>query len=164
MDVLIQFGIVIALALIGLVFGSINEQRHYRSIRQREARLKRILVFNEKQTPRIASGQPFYLVQGSVVISSDYFKTLAAGLRNLFGGNLRMYERLLDRARREAVLRMKEQARAHGATLIVNVLFETSSLKQPNQRGVVCCEVLVYGTAFVLPQSQSRKPKARLDT
>ncbi len=76
---------------------------------------------------------------------------MAAGLRSLFGGRLIGYETLLDRARREAVLRMKQQAADRGAHLVVNVLFETSTLNQ-NQRGsIISCEVLVYGTAFVVP-------------
>jgi len=117
----------------------------------REAKYRHILLFNGKRTPLMLSGQPFHLVQGSVVISSDYFKNIAAGLRGLFGGNLKSYEALLDRARREAVLRMKQQAHEQGAHMIVGVLFETSTLNQGEGKKPVCCEVLAYGTAFVVP-------------
>ena len=46
-----------------------------------------------------------------VVISLDHFKRFLAGLRALVGGRIRSYETLLDRARREALMRMKEAAR-----------------------------------------------------
>ena len=156
MELLINLGFVVLLGLIGLVAGSAIERRHYRSIREREQALKHVLLFNEKRPPLTVSGQPFYIVQGSVVVSSDYFKNLAAGLRSIFGGRLTSYETLLDRARREAVLRMKQQAHERGAHMVVNVLFETSTLNQNDPGSIVSCEVLVYGTAFVVPPASAR--------
>lgn len=152
MEFLLNLAFIVMLGLIGLVFGSLSERKHYRSIREREARLRHVLLFNEKKPPPTATGQPFHLVQGSVVVSSDYFKNMAAGLRSLFGGNLKNYESLLDRARREAVLRMKQQAHDRGAHLVVGVLFETSTLNQNGRGQIVSCEVLAYGTAFVMPR------------
>ncbi len=51
---------------------------------------------------------------GSVVIATDYFKVFAAGLRNLFGGEMKTYRTLMGRARREAIVRMLEQAQELG--------------------------------------------------
>ena len=152
MEALINIGFVFVLGLVGLVFGSWNERKHYRSIVAREAQYKHILVFNEKRPPPEVHGLPFHMVQGSVVVSSDYFKNIAAGLRSFFGGRLRNYESLLDRARREAVLRMKEEAHAQGANVIVNVLFETCNLTQNQPGAIVSCEVLAYGTAWKMPR------------
>ena len=70
------------------------------------------------------------LVIGSAVIGEDYFKRIAAALKSIFGGRLTVYESLMDRGRREAVVRMKQQARAQGATMIFNVRFETASLSE----------------------------------
>jgi len=151
---------IIILALIGLVFGSLNEKKHYRQLRANELKYRHILLFNEKRPPLSVAGQPFYLVQGAVVISSDYFKTMAAGLRSLFGGNLKSYESLLDRARREAVVRLKQQAHEHGAHMVIGVLFETSTLNQNPGNQVMCCEVLAYGTAFVVPPVPRREQTA----
>ena len=89
------------------------------------------------------------LVSGSVVISSDYFKRFIAGLRMLIGGRLNTYESLLDRARREAILRMREEAKALGATQIFNVKLETISIGGRNPNSVSCLEVLAYGTAVI---------------
>lgn len=156
MEALIQLVFFFLLLLLGLTVGSLLERRHYRSIRQREAELRGVLVFNENTPPPAVLGQPCALVSGSVVISSDYFKTVAAFLRNLIGGNMRTNETLLDRGRREAILRMKQQARDQGANLVINVRFATSSMNQNQRRGgLFCCEVLAYGTALRLPAPES---------
>jgi uncharacterized protein YbjQ (UPF0145 family) len=87
------------------------------------------------------------LVYGSVVISVDYFKRLLANLRNIFGGKVKSYETLIDRARREAILRMKEMA--GDARVIVNVRIETATIgRKANQKGVGCIEAIAYGTAI----------------
>ena len=91
------------------------------------------------------------LVCGNVVISVDYFKTVIAGLRNLVGGNITAYESLLDRARREAILRMQEQAATLGSRMIINMKFETSRVSGDAGRGLGSVEVLAYGTALVPP-------------
>jgi uncharacterized protein YbjQ (UPF0145 family) len=145
----------ILLVLTGLAVGTLLERKHYRSIRKRENKLKHILVFAERQPPLHFSGQPFHLVTGSVVISSDYFKTVAAGLKGLIGGRLTSYESLLDRGRREAILRMKEQAAQHGAQVIFNVRLETSMLNQNKRRSIICAEILAYGTALNAPPNNA---------
>ena len=85
-------------------------------------------------------------MSGSTVIASDYFKSFVAGLVNIFGGRVVPFESLLDRARREALLRMKEQARAAGAAYVFNVKYETARVTAG--RGAAL-EVLAYGTAMV---------------
>jgi uncharacterized protein YbjQ (UPF0145 family) len=113
----------------------------------------------DRTTPQRA-----FLVHGTVVVSADYFKTFVAGLRNLFGGRLRTYETLMERARREALLRLKEQARQRGAKMIICVRFETTTIS----RGwAAAMEVLAYGTALI-PEDGSTEhepipaPRSRL--
>jgi len=69
---------------------------------------------------------------------------------------LKSYESLLDRGRREAVLRLKQQASAKGAHMVMGVRFETSTLNQNQGNQIMCCEVLAYGTAFVMPKEQAQ--------
>ena len=88
------------------------------------------------------------LVAGSVVVSVDYFKRFLAGLRGLVGGRVVAYESLLDRARREAILRMKQQARELNAAMVFNIKIETSSISRNARGGVGSIEVLAYGTAL----------------
>ena len=138
--------IVAVLLVVGYIIGSNRERAHYKSIHEREAALRNILVF-ESKFPATESGSGGDLVQGNVVVSADYFKIFVAGLRKLVGGRLRTFESLLDRGRREAILRMKEQARDMGANHIFNVRFETSSVSKGAEGAIGSVEVLVYGSA-----------------
>ena len=149
MELLFQFGLFAELLLIGWSIGGVTERRHFRSLVEREAALRDILVFNERRPPADRDFRRAELVMGSVVIGEDYFKRFAATLRSLFGGTLRMYESLMDRGRREALVRLKEAARRQGATMVFNVRFETSSLSaDTGQRGIFSAEFIAYGTAL----------------
>ena len=138
--------IIIPLVL-GYFIGSYLEKKHYVSIRKREEdliALPAIVLKKPLQENMVKSAR---LVRGSVVISSEAFKRLLAGLRNIFGGNVKVYESLVDRARREAILRMKESAL--GADEIINIRIETCSIYKNSKSGNVgSIEVLAYGTAL----------------
>lgn len=151
MDLLIQLGIFLALLLIGLLFGRVAEKRHFAHIARREADLRDILIFNERRLPEGEAFHSAALVTGSVVIAEDYFKKVAAALRGFVGGRLTAYESLMDRGRREAIVRMKEEARRRGATMVFNVRFETSSLSETtgSQSPLFSAEFIAYGTAVV---------------
>ncbi|MDR2030910.1 MAG: YbjQ family protein [Azoarcus sp.] len=146
--------VVFFLGVIGYVFGTLGQGRHYRSIKQREAQYRDILVFNEKLPPSEFAGQNFALVCGSVVMGGDYFRQIIAGLKAIFGGRLTSFEAMIDRGRREAILRMKAEARRMGARAIFNVRLETSTLsssKANNEGGLFCMELIAYGTAWCAP-------------
>ncbi|BFM15871.1 heavy metal-binding domain-containing protein [Maricurvus nonylphenolicus] len=149
MEALIQLGIFLLLLTLGYVFGRRAEHRHYRSLIDREDQFRDIVVTTERLPDHEHMGHDFDLVSGSVVVSVDYFKMVAAGLRSLIGGRLRAYESLLDRARREAVLRMQQQARDCNAKLIINTKFETSQISGQAGQGIGSIEVLAYGTALI---------------
>ena len=89
------------------------------------------------------------MVQGNVVISIDYFKRFLAGLRMIFGGRIRAYESLVDRARREALLRMRRAARDMGAAYVFNVRMETASISKGANNAIGSVEVVAYGTAII---------------
>ena len=138
---------IIALVLLGYFVGKRLEANHYRSIQKREEKFRRLPTITLKR-PVEQEGKVvrMELVAGCIVVSIDYFKRILAALRNIFGGNLSSDEPLVDRARREAVLRMKEQC--PGASQIINVRIETSSIFKTSKRGSVgSVEVIAYGTA-----------------
>lgn len=141
--------LVLVLLLVGLVCGRIAEHSHYRKIRLREWQNRELLLFPKRVVPEAYSRHASQLVMGSTVVSVDYFKTFVAGLRNLVGGRVSTFESLLDRARREAILRMQEQARELGADAVMNLKIETSRVSGDAARGVGSVEVLAYGTAMV---------------
>lgn len=139
--------IFLVLLALGYVFGQWNERRHYDSIRKREKLYEKVLAFATRYPPDVATAQDCILVSGSVVVGSDYFKQIVAGLKTLFGGRLTSYETLLDRARREAILRMKLQAMRKGYMMVVNVKFDTTNIAGA-QQGMPMVQVIAYGTAL----------------
>lgn len=141
---------------VGYIAGRLQERRHYASIRRREKELRSVIAIGARVPPDLRTEQECRLVTGCVVISSDYFKKFVLGLRNLVGGRSRGYETLLDRGRREAALRMKEEARRLGSRLIVNVKFESTSISG-NRGSAPAFEILAFGTA-VLPARAPREP------
>jgi uncharacterized protein YbjQ (UPF0145 family) len=134
------------LLVLGYAFGSIAERRHLKSIREREIKQQQLPAIMLKRPLHSNGISRYSLVNGSVVLSIDFFKKFVAGLVNLFGGNMVSYETIVDRARREAILRMKESA--GDASEIINIRIETSSISQSTQQGVGAIEVLAYGTAI----------------
>ena len=141
--------ILITLLALGYGFGRYSETKHYASIQEREKVLNAIPAIASRIPPH---GRPDFdskLVSGSVVISVDYFKQFIAGIRNLLGGRVTSYESLLDRARREAILRMKESAKQLGAEMVFNIKLETASIHKGKGNGIGSVEVLAYGTALI---------------
>lgn len=84
------------------------------------------------------------LVQGSTVRSKHAGRDFMAGLKNIFGGELRAYTELLTESREEATRRMVAQAEAIGANAVLNIRFSTSSIAQG------AAEIFAYGTAVEL--------------
>jgi uncharacterized protein YbjQ (UPF0145 family) len=148
----LQVGVPLALLLVAYGVGSAIERRHFGRLRMRELRSRHMPVATILEVPEGWAVTGSALVTGSCVISLDYFKRFVAGLRLLFGGRIAAYETLLDRARREALLRMKERAYEAGYRAVIGVRFETSQIA-PNGRqgkGTAGVEVLASGTALRL--------------
>lgn len=136
----------LTLLALGYLVGSFLERRHYRDIQRREQALIRQATIPSEVIPG-GHYETLGMAMGTVVISVDYFKRFLAGLRNIFGGRVSAYETLIDRARREAVLRMKEAYPE--ADLFLHVRIDTSAVGSQHltKRGVACLEVCAYGTA-----------------
>jgi len=139
----------VTLLTLGYVVGQWLEKKHFRSIMEREERYRKLLTFNERFPPKGLKSVNVELVGGNVVISIDYFKRIAAGLRGLIGGRVTAYETLVERARREAILRMKESAHNKGASMIINVRLETASIAKGQKQQIGSVEVYAYGTAII---------------
>jgi len=144
-----QLIILAVLISLGYFFGKTAEKKHFKSTLERE---KKCLHQPTTSGKRVLGDdivvEKSHLVTGNVVISIDYFKRMLAGLRNIFGGNDQSYETLVDRARREAVLRMKESC--PDADQVINMRLETSSISKGQKKQVGSVEVLAYGTAVYL--------------
>lgn len=145
MELLLPLG----LLLLGYFVGTQLERKHFADLRAREQALVGFVTSTLRTPPVRRHVQQAELVSGSAVISLDYFKRFVASLKSLVGGRLTTYEPLLDRGRREAMLRMREQAKAGGFDAVIRVRYETSSLATTQgKEGIGGVEMLVYGTAI----------------
>lgn len=144
-----QIIILLVLIALGYFFGRRAETKHFKSIEAKEKEFLNLpaVTFGKK----IVEEKPIEdtrLVTGSVVVSIDYFKRVLASLINIFGGEMTAYESLLDRARREAIIRMKEEA--PNSDIIYNLRIETSSISKNSlkKNNVGSIEAIAYGTAI----------------
>ena len=136
----------LGLLMLGFFIGRHKEKRHYQSIRRREEALLHIPATTSWHHDTEREIEEVRLVFGSTAVSVDYFKRLLAFFRNLIGGEVKAYGSLVDRARREAILRMKESYPQSDA--FINCRLATSSITTGRSRRTACVEVIAYATAL----------------
>jgi uncharacterized protein YbjQ (UPF0145 family) len=148
-NLFMNFGFPLLLLVLAYFTGSMIERRNFRDIRRREEDYAGFPVVSFDTMPADWNVSGSAMVTGSIVVSLDYFKRVIAGLRGLIGGRIKTYEPLLDRARREALLRMTESAREQGYDAVFNVRLETSRLanSRGDGKGIAGVEMLAFGTA-----------------
>jgi len=138
---IVQIVIFAILFSVGFGFGRYNERKHLQYLDEQEQRLAYIRVNNSRF---IESTLPGHMISSNVVISHDYFKYAIANVQNMLGGRLTSYESVVERARREAIVRLKLEAEKMGADQIMGIRLSTTELGM--QGGMV--EVFAYGTAI----------------
>ncbi len=140
--------------------GRFTERRHLRDLDERESRSGDIIVTNLKTIADPASVEGGRMVIGHVVIATDYWKSFATRMRNLVGGEMKSAQSLMIRGRREALMRLIENAREYGATEVYNVRYQFSniSMMRGSKGGAMQVEILAYGTAIVRRSQQIASP------
>ena len=103
-----------------------------------------MIITNIETVPGKTIVKHLGMVSGNTVRSKHAGRDLMAGLKNLFGGELKGYTELLTESREEAIERMVAQAQAIGANAVVNVRLSTSSV------AAGAAELFAYGTAVVV--------------
>lgn len=145
-DLWIVLIIPVVLLLIARIIGSRMERAHYADIAKREARFSDQPALSTKHFVAPGTIRSAALASGSVVVSTDHFKRFISAFRMLVGGEVRSYTTLIERARREAVLRMKESE--PNADVYLNTRLETSTIGATSgNEGMGTVEVLAYATA-----------------
>ena len=140
----------LVLLVVGFTTGRIIERRHIASLHLREAAPGPTLTNLKRPPEGLVATEPSFCC-GSVVIAGDYFKAFGASLKTLVGGRMRTLETVLDRGRREAIQRMREQAAARQADMILDVRLETAIvMRSKGNQGAPATEVIAYGTAVKL--------------
>ncbi len=83
------------------------------------------------------------LVRGNTIRARHIGRDISAAFKNLAGGEITDYTKMLGESREQALDRLIEDAEALGATAVVGMRFTTSSVMQG------AAEILAYGTAVV---------------
>lgn len=84
------------------------------------------------------------LVRGNTIRARHIGRDVMAGLRNIVGGEITDYTKMMAESREQAIDRMIEEAQNIGANAIIGVSFATSMVMQ------MAAEILVFGTAVVV--------------
>jgi uncharacterized protein YbjQ (UPF0145 family) len=103
-----------------------------------------ILISTTETIPGRNITESLGIARGSTVRARNLGRDIFAGLKNLVGGEISEYTRLLADSREEALQRMLLDGQRLGADAIVNVRFTTSNVMQG------AAEILAYGTAVKL--------------
>ena len=142
-----MFNIVITL-LVWYLISKAVETHHYNSIRKRENLYKSLPVLTSYKIFPISKYKDATLVYAEYSAANDYFKKSVVSFLSFFGLNIVTYEKLLDRARREAILRLKEKCKNYDA--IINLKLETVEINSSNNtvnKRIKGLQVLVSATA-----------------
>jgi len=152
-----QLAAAAVLLLLGFLVGRAAEWRHLKRLAAGESRLTHMLVTDIKSFPGGADpALTPVMVTGGAVIATDYFKSFLARLRKIIGGELRSYESLMTRARREAVLRMLEEAHTMGFDAVCNLRLNNADIGgMTGKRGAAMVEAFASGTAYRRPRPAS---------
>lgn len=100
-----------------------------------------MILTNTEEVPGKSITEFYGIVSGSTVRTKHAGRDFMAGLKNVFGGELKGYTELLQESRDEAIKRLKAQAEQLGANAVVNIRFSTSSV------AAGASEIYIYGTA-----------------
>ena len=106
-----------------------------------------MMIATTGELPGMAVVEVKGLVQGNTIRARNVGRDIIAGLRNLVGGEITEYTRLMTESRSEATERMVAEAESLGANAIVGVRFTTSMVIAG------AAELLAYGTAVVVEPS-----------
>lgn len=103
-----------------------------------------MIITNTETVPGKEIGEVLGVVRGSTVRARNVGRDLFAGLKNIVGGEITEYTRLLADAREQALQRLEQEAQGLGADAVVNIRITTSAVMQGSS------EILIYGTAVKL--------------
>jgi len=140
------------LVICGLIIGRTVERRHFARLDQFDAENSDFLVSQLKSYPMAAPDGPDpAIMMSEVVIASDYLKTFLSAWRRIFGGELRSFQTLQTRAKREVVHRLITSARAAGFNAICNVRMNTVDISgaAKTRQGLPMATVVATATAYM---------------
>lgn len=152
-NTVLGLGVPLLLIVLGLVVGKLSEGAHLRSLARRESDLGDMIVADVRAYLGGAVGSKrSALVTAEVVIANDYLKSFFASLRKIVGGELRSYQSLMSRARREVLVKLLTKARGLGHNALCNVRYETADIGgMVSKGGAATVAVTASATAYTTP-------------
>ena len=129
-------------------------RRHRRRLEAGEAQ-KTLPVVLTRAPVAEDSGRARF-VWSSVVISHAAVRSLPVLWRRLVGGRIGALERMLERGRREAVLRLRKAAHAQGCDCVIGVRFAAQGIGIGSDGGFLGVEILAYGTGLATADQPNR--------
>lgn len=103
-----------------------------------------MIIVTTDQIPGRTIKKTMGLVRGNTIRARHVGHDIAAAFKNLVGGEIRDYTKMMAESREQALDRMIEEAQGLGADAIIGVRFTTSMIMQN------ASEILAYGTAVIL--------------
>ncbi len=152
MGILIGLAITGFLLILGFTVGTILEKRHFGKLEGREA-VNRLTLQTQSKIflSPTAGGKTPTLIHSETVVASDYFKNFLSAFRKFFGGEMKSYHSLMERARRETLAKLIEQAREMGYNAVCNVRLEpadvSGAVTNPKNKSVMVC-IIATATAY----------------
>lgn len=103
-----------------------------------------MIIVNSNEVAGYEIVETLGLVRGSTIRAKNVGQDILAGLRNIVGGEVKEYTKMINESREQSITRMISEAESLGADAIINIRFTTSQVMQG------AAEILVYGTAVKL--------------
>ena len=103
-----------------------------------------MMIVTTEEIPGKTVKKTLGLVRGNTIRARHVGRDISAALKNIVGGEITDYTKMMAESREQALDRMVEEAESLGANAIVAVKFTTSMIMQS------ASEILAYGTAVVI--------------
>lgn len=142
---------VVLMPVFCIVSSILNERIHFKRLEEDERGLADMIYSDMKTLPPNWMPSNTFFVCENVVVANDYLKRFFWTFRKLVGGNSRSFEKMVDRGRREAIVRLLKRAKQHGANVVWNIRLETNIVQLNsggNKNSMAGVEMIAYGTAF----------------
>ncbi|HPY74580.1 MAG: heavy metal-binding domain-containing protein [Planctomycetes bacterium] len=149
--------ILVVLALISLPFLFMfyivhKERKHLSYLEEEGEKYKSIIISTQKSIPEEYQNGTGQLICSEYALGSDKIKYIFSQYKSIFGGEIKSLTKQADRARREALLRLKKEAVRLQADCIINVRviginIENPNVASANEKGVGSY-IMAYGTAL----------------
>lgn len=140
-----EFALLIGLAAFAAITRWLLTRAHLAALAKAEQRLAHVQLRTSQTYQGSGKGQ---LVSAEVVLAVDAFSTLKWTLRTLIGGESKTLQGLTQRARREAIVRLKREAQGCKSKLIIGARYEPARLNTTFGRNQLRIAIRVTGTAI----------------